>query len=128
MGLIAVSALLMANAIFVTQGNLIFYMVLFAAILFAGLGVLVYNRRLSPWMWVWIAGQSGPLLVTTVGAMLSPLFSNFTFVAIQMSLHLVCSVLTVVGFAMTFRDIRRRLAIYENAPSREAQGLTAPTH
>ena len=60
--------------------------------------------------------------------MLSPLFSNYTFVAIQMSLYLVCSLLTVVGFAMTFRDIRRKLAFYENAPSSEAQGLTAPTH
>ena len=60
MGVIALSALLMANAIFVTQGNFTFYIVLVAAILFAGLGVLLYNRRLSRWMWVWIAGQSGP--------------------------------------------------------------------
>ena len=64
----------------------------------------------------------------TVQALLSPLFNNYTFVAIQMSLYLVCSLLTVVGFAMTLRDIRRKLAIYENAPSSEAQGLTAPTH
>jgi hypothetical protein len=127
MGLIALSALIMANAIFVTQGSFTFYTVLSAAVLFAGLGVLLYNRRLSRWMWVWITGQSGPLLVMTVGALLSPLFSNYTFVAIQMSLYLVCSLLTVVGFAMTLRDIRRRLAVYENAPSSDAQGLTDPT-
>ncbi len=125
MGLIAVSALLMANAIFVTQSSLTFYMVLFSAILFAGLGVLVYNRRLSPWMWVWIAGQSCELLLMTVRELLSPLFSHY--IAIEMSLFLVCSLLSVVGFAMTFRDIRRKLAIYETAPSSEAQGLTAPT-
>ena len=66
MGVIALSALLMANAIFISQGNFTFYTVLIAAILFAGLGVLLYNRRLSRWMWVWIAGQSGPLLVMTL--------------------------------------------------------------
>jgi hypothetical protein len=127
MGLIAVSALLMANAIFVTQGNLTLYMVLFSAILFAGLGVLVYNRRLSAWMWVWIVGQSCELLLITVRELLSPLFSHYTFVAIEMSLFLVCSLLSVVGFAMTFRDIRRKLAVYESAPSSEAQGSTTLT-
>jgi hypothetical protein len=121
MGLIAVSALLMANAIFMTQGSFAFESVLSAAILFAGLGVLLYNRRLSRWMWVWIAGQSGPLLVMPVPALLSPLFSSYTFVAIQLSLYLVCSLVTIVGFAMTLRDIRRKLAIYENAWGSEAQ-------
>jgi hypothetical protein len=125
MGLIALSSLLMANAIFVTQSSLTFYMVLLCAILFAGLGVLFYNRRLSPWMWVWIAGQSCELLLMTVRELLSPLFSHY--IAIEMSLFLVCSLLSVVGFAMTFRDIRRKLAIYETAPSSEAQGSTAPT-
>jgi hypothetical protein len=113
MGLIALSALLMANAIFVTQGNFTFYAVLIAAILFAGLGVLLYNRRLSRWMWVWIAGDSGPLLVITLQQLQGLLFSNHTSIAILMSLNLVCALLTVVGFAMTFRDIRRKLAIYE---------------
>jgi hypothetical protein len=51
MGLIAVSALLMANANFVSQGNFTFHTVLIVAILFAGLGVLLYNRRLSRWIW-----------------------------------------------------------------------------
>jgi hypothetical protein len=128
MGVIALSALFMANAIFVTQGNFTFYTVLIAATLFAELAILLYNRRLSRWMWVWIAGQSGSLLMATVGAMLSPFFSNYIFVAIQISLYLACSLLTVVGIAMTFRDIRRKLAFYENAPTSEAQGLTAPSH
>jgi hypothetical protein len=128
MGLIAVSALLMANAIFVSEGNFTFHTVLIVAILFAGLGVLLYNRRLSRWMWVWIAGQSGPLLVMPAQALLSPQFSNRPIVAIQLSLYLVCSLLTIVGFTMTLREIRRKLAIYENAPCREAQGSTALNH
>jgi hypothetical protein len=123
MGLIALSALLMANAIFVTQGKFTFHTVLIDAILLAGVGVLLYNRRLSRWMWVWIAGQSGPLLVMPLQALLIPLMSNYTFAAITMSLSLVCYLLTVVGFAMTFRDIRRKLAVYENA-----QGSTTPNH
>lgn len=127
MGLIAISALLMANAIFMNQGHFGFHALLVAAILVAGLAVLLYNRRLSRWIWVWIAGQSGPLLLMTLQWLLSPLYANYNSVAIQMSLYLVCSLLTVVGFAMTFRDIRRKLASHENAPSSEAQGLTDPT-
>ena len=128
MGVIALSALLMANALFMNHGHFGFHALLVAAILVAGLAVLLYNRRLSRWMWVWIAGQSGPLLVMTLQWLLSPLYANYNYVAIHISLYLVCSLFTVVGFAMTFRDIRRKLAIYENAPSSEAQGLTAPTH
>jgi hypothetical protein len=116
MGLIALSALLIANAVFVSQGNFTFHTVLIAAILFAEVGVLLYNRRLSQWMWVWIAGQSGPLLMIPLQWLLSPPVSNYNTAAIVLSLNLGCSLLTIVGFAMTFRDIRRKLAIYENAP------------
>jgi hypothetical protein len=77
---------------------------------------------------VWIAGQSGPLLVMPALALLGPLFSNRPIVAIQLSLYLVCSLLTIVGFTMTLRDIRRKLAIYENAPCSEALGSTALNH
>jgi hypothetical protein len=128
MGLIAVSALLIANAIFINQGNFTFHSVLISAILLAGVGVLLYNRRLSPWMRVWIAGQSGPLLVMILKALQSPLVSSYNFVAISLSFYLVCSLLTVVGFAMSLRDIRRKLAVHENAPSSDAQRSTALTH
>jgi hypothetical protein len=63
MGVIAVSALLTANAIFISRGNLAFYSLIAAGLSSAGLGVLFFNRRLSGWIWVWIAGQSGPLLL-----------------------------------------------------------------
>jgi hypothetical protein len=128
MGLIALSALVMTNAIFVSRGSLTSYTLIAVVADLAGLAVLLYNRRLSRWIWVWIAGQSAPLLLMLVQALLRSLFSNYGFLAIQTSFYLFCSFLTVVGLAMTFRDIRRKLAVYENAPSCEAQGLTAPTN
>jgi hypothetical protein len=121
MGLIGVPALLMANALFMSQGRFTFNTVINAAVVFAGLCVLLYNRRLSQWMWVWIADQSGPLLLMTAQVVLSPLYTGYfvpgyALAAIPLSLDLICSLLTIVGFAMTFRDIRRTLAVYENAP------------
>ena len=121
MGFIAVSALLTANAIFISRGNFTFLSLIGAGLSCAALGVLFYNRRLSGWIWVWIAGQSGPLLWWGGQALAfvllpSPHYSNNTYLAIQITLSLACSLLTLLGFAMTLRDIRRRLAIYEDAP------------
>jgi hypothetical protein len=126
MGLIAFSALVMANAVFVAQRDFTFYSVLSAAMQLAGLGVLYYNRRLSRWIWVWIAGESGPLLMIAVQALLTPRFSSDTFLTIYMSLYLGCSLLTLVGFAMTLRELRRRLALYENPPPSESSGSDSP--
>ena len=122
MGFIAISALLTANAIFSSQGNFAFNFLISAGLLCAGLSVLFYNRRLSGWIWVWIAGQAGPLLEWGGQAMASvllpsPQYSSTTYLAINATLNLVWSLLTLLGFAMTLRDIRRRLAIYEDAPS-----------
>ena len=47
MGLIALSALLMANAIFISQGNFTFYTVLIAAILVAGLAWMPTEGKLT---------------------------------------------------------------------------------
>ena len=120
MGVIAISALLTANAIFISRGNFTFYSLIVAGLSCAGLGVLFYYRRLSGWIWVWIAGLAGPLLLWGFQAMTfvllpSPYYSNNTFLAIQTTLSLGCSLLTLWGFAMTLRDIRRRLAIHEDA-------------
>ena len=120
MGLIALSALLMANIIFASQGNFTFYSVLSAAILLAGVVVLLYNRRLSGWIWLWIAGESVPLIMLILQALLSSLFSNQTFLAIFMSVYIGSSVFTVVGFGMTLRDLRQRLAGYEDVSSSES--------
>ncbi len=114
MCVIGLSALLTANFVFSSQGNFTFYKWTYAVIGCTELGVLLYNRRLSGWIWALIAGNAVPLLLMTIMELLSPPIT-ITFAAIQMSLGMVCSLLTVLGFAMTFRDIRRRLAIYENA-------------
>src|SRR5262245_1029392 len=110
MGSIALSAFLIANAIFMSQGSFAFHAVLIATILLVGIGVLLYNRRLSQWMWVWIAGQSVPLFMIPLQWLLIPLASNYNTVAISVSLNLAGSLLTIVGFTMTFRDIHRKLA------------------
>jgi hypothetical protein len=121
MGIVAVSALLTANAIFISRGNFTLFWLMSAGLSCAGLGVLFYNRRLSGWIWVWIAGQAGPLLwwagqAMTLVLLPSPHYSNNTGIAIQTTLNLVFPLLTLLGFATTLRDLRRRLAIYEGAP------------
>jgi hypothetical protein len=120
MVLIAISALLTANAIFISRANFTFTSLISAGLSCAGMGVLFYNRRLSGWIWVWIAGQVWPLIWLAAEALtfvlrLSPYYSNPTPLAIPLTLGLVCSLLNLLGFAMTLRDIRRRLAIYEDA-------------
>ena len=122
MGLIAVSALLTANAIFISRGNFAFIALSGVVLSCAGMGVLFYNRRLSGWIWVWMAGLAGPLLWWAGQAMIafvllpSSQYSTNTYLATNTTLNVVCSLLTLFGFAMTLRDIRRRLAIYEDAP------------
>jgi hypothetical protein len=117
MGLVALSALLTANAMFVSQGNFTFYSLIAAVMRCAGVGVLLFNRGLSRWMWVWIAGEAGPLFTMAIRAlafMLLTFNDGLNQVALQTTGGLVCSLLTIMGFAMTLRDIRRKLAIYEN--------------
>jgi hypothetical protein len=121
MGVIAISALLTANAIFISRGNFTFNSLVGAGLICAQMGVLFYNRRLSRWIWVWIAGLAGPLLLFGGQAMAfvllpSQQFAYNIYLAIQTTLYLVFSFVTLVGFAMTLRDIRRRLPIDENAP------------
>jgi hypothetical protein len=121
MRVIAVSAVLTANVIFISRGNITFFSLIYAGLSCAGLGVLIYHRRLSGWIWVWIGGQSGALLWWAGQAIAfvllsSPQYSNNTYLALHTTLSLVCSLLTLLGFAMTLRDIRRRLAIHEDGP------------
>ena len=118
MAFIALSALLIANVLFITHGSFFFHSLLAAVMSCAGIAVLLHHRRLSAWMWVWIAGQAWPMLMMAVAGLRDVLVSwpNYDgFLAIQLTLGLVCSLLTLVGFALTLRDVRRRLAIYESA-------------
>ncbi len=118
MAFIAISALLTANTIFISRGSFTFFSLISAGLSCAFLGVLFYNRRLSGWIWVWIAGQAGPLLWWAAQAMAlllpAPLYSNNSYVAIQLTLGLAFSLVTLLGVAMTLRDIRRRLAIHDD--------------
>jgi hypothetical protein len=120
MGVIALAALLAANAIFISRRNFMFFSLFSLALSCAGLGVLFYHRRLSGWIWVWIAGQAGPLLWLAGSAVVfvlrQSLFdsSNNAYQAIQITMDLVCSLISLLGIAMTLRDIRRRLAMYED--------------
>jgi hypothetical protein len=119
-GVIALPALLTANAIVISRGNFAFLSLISAGLSCMGLGVLFYNRQLSGWIWVWSAAQAGPLLWFAGDALVfvlrpSPYYSNNSYIAIQITLGFVCSLLALLGFAMTLRDIHRRPAIYEEA-------------
>ncbi len=132
MGFIAVSALLMANVSFVMNGNYRLTTLIGAAIESVVLGVFLYNSRLSAWMWACIVGHGGQLLWLVLANLVdvlvrAPLYSNHIIIAINLTVRLLLSLLFALGVAMTFRGIRRRLAIYENAPSSEAQGSIAPS-
>ncbi len=90
------------------------------AVRFAGAGVCLYNLRLSRGMWLVLAGYLGPWLVgiainMTIAIWYSapntPFPTNVArmgWAAIQV-LHLIF----VLGLALTFRDIRRRLSNFE---------------
>jgi hypothetical protein len=119
MGVIALAALVTANAIFISRGNFTFLTLIGAGLSCAGLAVLFYNRRLSGWIWVWFAGQAGPLFWLAGSALVFVLRhslynSHNAFQAIQATVYLVCSLISLLGIAMTLRDVRRRLAIYED--------------
>lgn len=122
MGVIALSALLTANAIFISRGKFTFLSLIGVALSCAWIGVLFYNRRLSGWIWVWIAGVAGPQLWLAGSALVLvlrdlPYYSNNYFQAIQVTMGLFCSLVSLLGFAMTLRDIRRMLAICTDSGS-----------
>jgi hypothetical protein len=133
MVLIAFSALLMANAVFVSQRGFSFYNFIYFIIQCVIVGILFYNRRLSRWIWVLIAAHAGLPLLSIAHALLVPFGFDyaryqFALLAIQTTLYLAGSLLTVLGLAMTFRDIRRRLAIYEDTTRNPAPEFTDPIH
>jgi hypothetical protein len=117
MVLIAVSAFFLAAAIFSSRGQYFNLALLHAIVGCVGLGVFLYNRRLSKWMWAVIVGYVGPTpLDFTV-----QLFTNLTsqnsynlYLIINTIEHTLFSIIFVAGIAMTFRDIRERFANAES--------------
>lgn len=60
---IAVSAVYFAAMTFGIAGEYMYLVVFSYAVTLAGAGVLLYNVRLSGWMWVALAGYVGPVLI-----------------------------------------------------------------
>jgi hypothetical protein len=122
---IAISALFMAATISSSHGNHIYLILPSVLAGCAGLGVLVYNLKLSGWMKVVIVGYFGPTLLGIAEGlviMFLPTFFAGTLLptayltTVNLIVQGICSLFFVVGLAMTFRDIRRKLAICEDAP------------
>jgi hypothetical protein len=122
MGVIAVSAVFLAATTLSISGHHTYLSLLSFGVSLAGLAVLLYNVRLSGWMWVATVGYAGPLLLSifmSLASVWSPGSLNGDLI---MTLHLapgsVFALLFVVGLAMTFRGVRRRLASREDQPPR----------
>ena len=79
----------------------------------AGVAVLLYNIRLSRWMWVAVAGYAVPLFVGIIPnlvSVMSPSPLSFDMImTLTMGSGNLFRVLFVLGMAMTFHDVRRRL-------------------
>jgi hypothetical protein len=99
-GFVAVLAVCLAAVAFEVRGEYGFVTALSYGASIASMGVLLFNVRLSPWIWVMLAGSVAPRLLFML-----------THLA---SLGIACSLLYVLGLAMMFRDMRRRLEGREN--------------
>jgi hypothetical protein len=93
---------------------------LMTAVRFTGVGVCLYNLRLSRWMWLVLAGYIGPWLVgIATGLTIVVWYSapNASFpvnvARVSWAASLVLHLVFVVGLAATFRDIGRRLSNLE---------------
>jgi hypothetical protein len=109
MVIIALSALFLAAIAYGIRGSFGFLAVLITVVGCAGLGVFVYNLRLSGWLWLVIVGYAEPTLLNNLAVvLLGP--GSAAYPTLMLGNQLIMSSCSVVGFAMTFRDIRRRLA------------------
>lgn len=116
---IAVSAVYFAAMTFGIAGEYMYLVVFSYAVTLAGAGVLLYNVRLSGWMWVALAGYVGPVLIgilMNVARATTPFsLDGRVLVTVHLALNGVFSLVFIVGLASTFRDITRRLTSREAA-------------
>lgn len=114
---VAVSAVYFAAMTSSLAGHYTYLFIISYATTLAGAGVLLFNVRLSGWMWVALAGFVGPMLLgilMSVAQATTPISLNgHILVTVHVALNCVCSLVFVVGLAETFRDIRRRLTSRE---------------
>jgi hypothetical protein len=120
MVVIAGSAVFFAAATFSLTGQYM-YLVAFSYLTsLAGVVVLLYNVRFSGWMWFALAGWAGPMLSSTLlnfaSAMSPSVAAGHIFLTVHLALNSLFSILVVLGLAITFRDLRRRLASREDEP------------
>jgi hypothetical protein len=95
MAVVGFVAVCLAAIAFEVNGQYGYLIALSYGISLAGMGVLLYNVRLSGWLWIAIAGYAGPFLLGMLGHVVS--------------LGIASTLLFVLGLAMTFRDVRRKL-------------------
>ncbi len=83
-----------------------------------GVLVLLYNVRLSGWMWLAFTGMAGPMLTGIALNVASATWPSFVgsniYLTVHLALNSVLSILFVLGLAMAFRDVRRRLTSRED--------------
>ena len=116
---IAFTAVFLTASIASCKGFYTYWTVIYAVIGCCGIGVFFYNVRLSRWMWLvilgyalqWLADFTRNLAVSFLPSPPSNIQRTFQFI-----MQGIGSLLFVIGFALTFREIRRRLAISGNAP------------
>lgn len=75
----------------------------------AGVGVLVYNVRLSRWIWVAAVGYAGPMLILVFDLPKLSEWRSARVLTVLYALNDMFSLLFVVGLALAFRDVRREL-------------------
>jgi hypothetical protein len=110
MGVVALSAVLFAATSLSVAGQFMYLVAFDYAVALVGAGVLLYNVRLSPWMWVAFTGYAVPMLTGILVSFASAMMPSPLFSTVHFALNGVFSILFVLGLAMTFRDVRRSLA------------------
>lgn len=113
MAVVAVSGVFLAALAYSLTGEHLIILTSSYLLSYAGVLVLLYNFRLSGWLWVAAVGYAGPPLfglALSIASTMWPSLPGVTIVAVHFFLNGTFSLLFVVGLAMAFRDIRRRLA------------------
>jgi hypothetical protein len=109
MGIIALTAILLAAMPKDVGGAQWILQLIARMIALAGVSVLVYNIRLSGWIWVAVVGYAGPMLILIFDLPRLSVWRSAQVLTVSSALHDIFSLLFVVGLALAFRDVRREL-------------------
>lgn len=123
---IAVSAVLFAATGLSLEGQHVPIGILSHLVGLAGLAVLLYYVRLSPWMWLALAGgfgsRSSHLVFSLAGSLLMSRYGPAVMITTQLASGAAFTLIFFVGLAMTFRDVGRRMrdGVIPSADDRDA--------